>query len=165
MAWALNAAIAALVLVPSCGEHGHVEPCGGDAPHLLVDTAAHRLWACEGDRAAVTFGVRLGKGGVGKTREGDGKVPLGEYPLGKPRASAKYGTFIEIGYPTAEQRREGYTGGAVGVHGPERRLTWLGRVNNWLDTTDGCIGLATDSEMKRIADWITASNAKRILLR
>jgi murein L,D-transpeptidase YafK len=27
----------------------------------------------------------LGRGGVGKTREGDGKTPIGVYPLGEPR--------------------------------------------------------------------------------
>jgi hypothetical protein len=159
------AATALLALVAGCGEDGRANPCASAAPYLLVDTAEHRLLACEGRRLALTFGVRFGTGGVGKTREGDGKVPLGEYPLGQPRPSSKYGTFIAIGYPTPAQQKQGLTGSAVGLHGPDRRLTWLGPVNNWFDTTDGCVGLATDADMNRLAAWVSASRANAILLR
>jgi murein L,D-transpeptidase YafK len=73
--------------------------------------------------------------------------------------------FIAIGYPTDEQRAKGYTGSAVGIHGPGRKLAWLGDANNWFDTTDGCIGLASDTETKQVSDWVTRSGAARILLR
>ena len=105
-----------------------------------------------------TFGVRLGKHGVGKRREGDGKVPIGRYPLGAPRHSDKYGLFIPIQYPTPAQRKAGYSGGSVGVHGPHRRVRWLGRLTNLFDTTDGCVGIATDDDMKAIADWVLSFN-------
>lgn len=51
----------------------------------------------------VCLAVRLASGGVGKAREGDGKLPLGTYALGKARTSKQYGIFIPIGYPTADQ--------------------------------------------------------------
>jgi murein L,D-transpeptidase YafK len=70
--------------------------------------------------------LRIGHGGVGKTKAGDGKTPAGTYTLGQPRPSSKYGLFIPIGYPTVEQRKQGMTGGAVGVHGLDRRVKWLG---------------------------------------
>ena len=147
--------------------------CGSDEPspchelddQVLVYTAAHVLWMCDGIDANSSFDVRLGKGGVGKTREGDGKVPIGVYWLGSPRPSAKYGTFIEIGYPTQEQKAKGFTGSAVGIHGPGRNFSWLGRANNWFDTTDGCIGLASDAEMDRIAEWVRIKRAGRIFVR
>ena len=72
---------------------------------LLVETGQHRLWTCENGRATGEYAVALGSGGVGKTRRGDAKVPLGDYALGTPRGSSQFHTFIPVGYPTAEQRR------------------------------------------------------------
>lgn len=112
-----------------------------------------------------TFGVRLGKHGVGKRKEGDGKVPAGRYPLGAPRHSDKYGLFIPIQYPTPAQRKAGYSGGSVGVHGPHRRVKWLGRLTNLFDTTDGCVGIATDDDMKAIADWVRKRSPRFIEIR
>jgi murein L,D-transpeptidase YafK len=110
------------------------------------------------------FEVRLAHDGTGKTKEGDGRIPLGSYPLGAPRPSKRYGTFIPIGYPTPAQRAKGYTGGSLGVHGPDRRVKWLGRLVNTFDTTDGCVGLAKDDEMDVIASWIRRRHAGTILL-
>jgi murein L,D-transpeptidase YafK len=85
--------------------------------------------------------------------------------LAAPRSSQKFGTFVLIGYPTPAQREEGFTGGAIGIHGPHRQLEWLGSLNNVLDTTDGCIGLATDEEMDQLSAWIRKSKASRIVIR
>jgi L,D-peptidoglycan transpeptidase YkuD (ErfK/YbiS/YcfS/YnhG family) len=164
MQWGRPVVVAVLCVIHACGDGADANPCAGPDPHVVVDTVAHQLWVCRDGQPNLTYGIRLGIGGVGKTKEGDGKVPLGEYSLGRPRQSSKYGTFVEIGYPTHVQRSKGYTGSAVGVHGPDRRLMWLGRANNWFDTTDGCVGLATDAEMKRLSDWVTSSGARRILL-
>ena len=139
-------------------------PCGNSEAHVYVRTRAHRLWLCEAGRSAESYRVRLGKGGVGKTREGDGKSPLGTYTLGEPRPSNRYGTFIPIGYPTKEQQAKGYTGSAVGVHGPHWALKWLGQFVNTFDSSDGCFGLAKDAEMAEISAWITRTRAAKIIL-
>jgi len=131
---------------------------------LFADTAAHTLTLCDRGKPTRSFTVRIGHKGTGKSREGDGKTPLGVYPIESPRASADYGIFIPIAYPTVEQRRRGFTGSSVGVHGPSRGVRWAGAFVNTFDTTDGCIGIATDSEMNQIADWARASHAKRILI-
>jgi murein L,D-transpeptidase YafK len=138
--------------------------CAGRGPHVVVETAEHALFLCEGATEVRWFGVRL-SGAAGKTREGDDKVPLGVYPLAAPRRSKAYGTFIPIGYPTPKQQRAGYTGGAVGVHGPDRRVRWLGRLTNLLDTTSGCVGIATDEEMAVIVAWMRKTRAARIEIR
>lgn len=144
----------------------HAEPvCKGGDARIVVDLEDHKLALCEQAKVVESFGVRLGHGGIGKTRAGDGKTPVGTYPLGKPRVSRRYGMFIPIGYPTAEQRKKGYTGGAVGVHGPDRRAKWLGRLVNTFDTSDGCVGLAKDEEMERIAKWVRSAKVRTIELR
>ena len=138
--------------------------CHGGASAIVVDTSHHVLALCDGGRPIESFGVRLGRHGTGKRREGDGKTPLGTYGLGDPTPSAAYGTFIPVGYPTEEQRRLGFTGSAIGVHGPARGARWLGSWVNFFDTTDGCVGIATDAEMRRIADFTRAHRSRRIVI-
>jgi len=167
--WPVGAFVLALIgpiQQSATAEEAPPSPCAALAePHVAVRTAAHKLYLCDKDGAvAAGFGVRLARNGVGKTRTGDKKVPLGSYPLGEPRRSKQYGTFVPIGFPLPEQRRRGYTGGDVGVHGPDRRIRWLGGLVNTFDTTDGCVGLASDQEMDTLAAWLRRSGAHRIIL-
>jgi len=141
------------------------EPCASlSVPHVFVSATEHSLYLCRAQRTEATFSVRLARSGLGKTHEGDQKLPVGTYALGLPRRSKQYGVFIPIDYPTAAQRRRGYTGGSVGVHGPDRRVRWLGHLVNTFDTTDGCVGLATDEEMQHVASWIRRTRAATIVL-
>ena len=129
-------------------------PCDGRGTSIVVDGKARRLWLCAGGASDGDFAVSLGRGGLGKAREGDGRTPRGRYPLGAPRASKEYGTFIPVGYPTAAERARGLTGGAIGIHGPRRGFAFLGRANAWADWTRGCIALATDGEIEKVARWV-----------
>jgi L,D-transpeptidase catalytic domain len=133
-------------------------------PVVVVSTDAHQLALCAAGRAEHVYSVRLGKSGVGKQRTGDGKTPLGRYPLEAPRGSASFGTFVPIGYPTAAQRQLGFTGSAIGIHGPHRSIRFLGSLLNTFDTTDGCVGLATDTEMAAVAAWIRDRRPKEVVL-
>jgi murein L,D-transpeptidase YafK len=139
--------------------------CTAADARVVVDTAKHELALCEQRHEAAVFGVRLGRGGVGKTRQGDAKTPLGTYALGEPRASERFDVFIPIGYPTSEQRQRGYTGSDVGVHGPHRWVRWLGSLVNTFDSSDGCVGLAKDAEIAAIAAWVKKVHAHTIELR
>lgn len=138
--------------------------CTASDARVVVDLGRHTLALCEKAEAVATFSVRLGRGGIGKMKEGDGKTPVGVYPLGEPRPSTRYGTFIPIGYPTDEQRKQGYTGSAVGVHGPARWVKWLGSLVNTFDSSDGCVGVARDSEIDTIARWVSADGVRIIEL-
>ena len=164
------AALAAVAALISSGAACHrparaAGPCAAPDARVVVDTAAHRLLLCDHDQQAGAFGVRIGSGGAGKSREGDDKTPLGIYPLGAPRKSERYGTFIPIGYPTPEQQKRGFTGSNIGVHGPDRLVRWMGGLVNTFDTTSGCVGLATDDEMAKITAWMKAASVKTIELR
>ena len=141
------------------------DACSSADARIVVDTAAHTLALCETGKEVASFGIRLGRGGVGKTKEGDGKTPLGIYPLGVPRKSDRFGTFIPIGYPTPEQRRHGFTGGDIGVHGPPRGFRWLGSLVNTFDLSDGCVGVASDAQIERIAAWVKTARARTIELK
>lgn len=103
---------------------------------------------------------------MGKTRQGDAKVPLGEYRLGRPRASSEFHTFIPVGYPTAAQRRRGYTGSAIGVHGPARGWAKLpAALNTATDWTLGCVAVGSDGQIRELAAWVDRRRARRIVIR
>jgi murein L,D-transpeptidase YafK len=87
------------------------------------------------------------------------------YLLGRPRKSSKFWIFIPVGYPTPEQRRKGYTGQDVGVHGPHRLLRWLGPLTNSVSSTAGCIGLGTDEQIEAVAAWVRDRRIDRIEIR
>lgn len=165
----MKARVALLALVALSGgcskAAGAVPVCSASDARIVVHLKEHILLLCEKDKVIETFGVRLGSGGTGKSREGDKKTPVGEYELGEPRPSKSFGTFIPISYPTAEQQKAGFTGGAVGVHGPHRWISWLGSLVNTFDSSDGCVGVASDAEIERIARWVRSASAKRIELR
>ncbi|MCC7385837.1 MAG: L,D-transpeptidase [Deltaproteobacteria bacterium] len=131
-------------------------PCDQRPKGVIVDVDARRLYLCLGGAVDAAYPVNLGRGGIGKRRQGDRKTPLGRYRLLSPRASASGFTwFVPIAYPTPEQRRAGYTGGAIGIHGPP---DWLPTqvVNLAFNTpwTDGCIMVRSKEEIEAIRAWL-----------
>ncbi len=138
------------------------DPCVQAGRVLYVRTEERTLYLCEGGKVKATHRVALGRGGVGKRLEGDGRVPVGSYALGAPRASSKFHLFIPVGYPTAAQRAQGFTGRDIGVHGPHRLAQ--GAYSTLVDWTQGCIAVGTDEEIAAIAAWVTEHKVDRILI-
>lgn len=138
------------------------EPCAGKGTALYVEADQRTLWLCESGRAVEALPVALGRGGLDKRVEADGKVPLGEYPLGPALTSKAFHVFIPVGYPTPSQRRRGFTGGAIGVHGPSRADQ--GRFSTGMDWTLGCIAVGSDDEIDRVARWVRTAHARRIII-
>jgi murein L,D-transpeptidase YafK len=117
-------------------------------------TRSRQLWLCTLGAPAARFGVALGRSGVGKRRAGDGRTPLGTYALGPPRPSARYGTFIPIAYPTPEQAASGFTGSAVGIHGPPRGVDGAAIPVTAVDWTLGCVATGSAEEVDAIAEFV-----------
>ncbi|HEX2660740.1 MAG TPA: L,D-transpeptidase family protein [Polyangia bacterium] len=148
----------------SCRAHAQPGPCHPHETAVVVETRARRLHLCEAGQVARSFDVALGVGGVGKQRQGDNKTPLGEYGLGPPRASHDYHLFVPVGYPTVAQARQGFTGSAIGIHGPPRGFAGLLAragtvVPNW---TAGCIALPSDDEIEAVAAWLRRQTTRRV---
>ncbi len=133
---------------------GRISPCPDGVDAVAVDTDHRELWLCRGGAAEARFSVALGRRGVDKHRLGDQRTPRGAYPLGDPRPSRRFGTFIPIGYPTAEQSARGFTGGAVGIHGPPRGMAEPEYPTTGVDWTKGCIATGTDAEVDAIARFV-----------
>lgn len=139
-------------------------PCPPTGTLVAVHSADHSLRLCRAGRVEGSFRVALGRGGLDKRREGDGRTPVGRYALGAPRASERFHTFVPVGYPTATQGAEGRTGSAIGVHGPDARFRWLGPATAWVDWTNGCIAVGTRAEIDAIAEWVTRARARTITI-
>ena len=147
--------MAAAMLPAACtGETPSSLACPPGETSIVVSTNAHELVACKNGKAELLYAVAIGRGGTGKTVEGDRKTPLGDYPLGPPRPSNRFRTFIPIGYPTERQVRDGLTGSDVGIHGPSRLFSWIGSPSVWTDWTLGCIALARDADIDTLAAWV-----------
>lgn len=158
-ALSLAMAAGALVAIGLPGSvFARVSPCRAGITEVAVDAGArageHRLHLCEAGTLLRSYPVDLGAGGLDKRREGDGKTPIGTYPLAHPRGSTSFGTFIHLGYPTEAQRRQGRTGSAIGIHGPSRVASGLGVNAIRVDWTAGCIALPTDREVKEVAAFV-----------
>jgi murein L,D-transpeptidase YafK len=135
-------------------ERTAANPCAGRGTAIHIDTRAHQLRLCKADRAVAQHAVSIGKKGTPKRRLGDNKTPTGTYRLGKPRPSRTYKIFLPVGYPTAKQKRQGYTGKLIGIHGPKRVFAWARRFNTLLDWTQGCIAVGSNEEIETIVDWV-----------
>lgn len=145
-------------------------PCEGKETAIVVRATLNTLYLCENGEAIEGYAVSLGSGGVNKRIEGDNKTPIGVYPLGEPRLSNQFYIFIPVGYPTVAEKKQGYTGGDIGIHGPKRNFEKYGMVNLLLNWTRGCIAVAYDESILEIANWIKiqkkylSQNKKQLLV-
>jgi murein L,D-transpeptidase YafK len=139
--------------------------CPASGTRLMVDASARQLLLCEDGKAAHQYRVALGRGGLEKRHQGDLRTPIGEYSLAPGRTSSQFHTFLAVGYPTADERARGFTGGDIGVHGPGRSFRLLGPLSTMSDWTAGCIAVASDGEIDEIASWANQHGARSILIR
>lgn len=130
--------------------------CAGRGTSLVALSDFHLLYICEKGVAVDNYDIALGSKGTGKTTEGDRKTPTGTYSLGEPRPSDRFGFFVPIGYPNKAQRASGFTGEAVGIHGPVRNFRCVGFLNVVFDWTAGCVAVADDGYIARISKWVKA---------
>jgi murein L,D-transpeptidase YafK len=160
----LSYLISLFFLIGVCYAEGE-GPCQGRTVSVVVETGPHKLSLCEDNKVVKEFKIALGRGGVDKRKRGDNKTPLGEYPLGIPQPSNKFGIFIPIGYPTNTQRAKGFTGSDIGIHGPSHIGKWLGRITTWFDWTQGCIAVGTDDDILEIARWTKEKQVRKIIIK
>jgi murein L,D-transpeptidase YafK len=148
-----------LFTLAATAEH---DPCTDRGTALYVNAAKRGVWLCEQGVSHGVLRVALGQGGLDKRKQGDAKLPLGEYPLGRAVPSADFHLSLPVGYPTMQQRKLGFTGSAIGVHGPLRGFT--GPTSTDRDWTLGCIAVGTDAEIERIAEWVQVKAVRRIII-
>lgn len=132
--------------------------CEGRDGDIIYLASTRGLYLCSNGEVAHAMVSAIGSNGLGKVKEGDRKTPVGRYWLGLPRASNRYGIFIPVGYPNADDMEQGRTGTHIGIHGPLRFGPFLSacsgvdRVHS--DWTAGCLAVGRDSQIQVIANWV-----------
>lgn len=132
------------------------EVCKSRSQELLVLSSSNSLVACATGKAEFAMKVSIGSNKIGKTKNGNRKSPLGTYWLGCPRHSELFGIFIPVGYPNMSNIASGFTGNAIGIHGPMRALNChptISLAKNW---TAGCLAVSRDSQIIKLSEWIFA---------
>lgn len=139
------------------------DPCTGLGTLLIADTDTQILYLCKDGKSVGDFDFAKGWNGVQKRKEGDERTPLGVYKVKAPRISNDgFYKFIHIGYPTPQQKKNGYTGSNVGIHGPHRLARWLGRLNTYVNWTNGCLAVASDREMDEISRFVEENKVEKL---
>lgn len=130
---------------------------------LRVKKSTHTLEVYAGTGLVKTYKVSTGFGGLGpKTREGDGRTPVGRYHIVKHMPS-HLRLFMLLDYPndTDRARFEGAKargelpanatiGGDVGIHGEP---PWAKPIRKETYTSHGCVVL-TDAEIDELASRV-----------
>lgn len=120
--------------------------------------ATQGLYACENGVPVMAMRTSIGTNGLYKEKEGDRKNPVGNYWLGLPRVSERFGIFIPVGYPNAADVKAGRTGSAIGIHGPLRYGIFASPCavesslsRNW---TAGCTATGRDTQVINLSKWM-----------
>ena len=117
---------------------------------IHVDKSAHRMTVFANGHAIRTFAVALGRGGLEpKTRQGDGRVPEGDYAITGRNPQSAYYLSLRIGYPTPSQSAAAMAqgidpGGDIMIHGLPKGRGWVNDRHRLVDWTQGCVAVTND---------------------
>ncbi len=141
------------------------DPCSNRGTTILADTDTQVIFLCKNGKSVGDYDFSMGRNGVDKRVAADKKTPIGRYALGKPGASVDgFKVFIPIGYPTLDQKKAGYTGTAIGIHGPHRNFRCAGFLNTAVNWTQGCLAVASDTYIKEIGRFAEQNSVKEITI-
>lgn len=129
------------------------EPVGGfkkGAPvyvRIFKREGALELWMKKGDRFALykTYPVCKSSGRLGpKQATGDYQSPEGFYAVSAKQLNphSAYHLSFDVGYPNAYDRRHGYTGANIMVHGDCKSVGCFAMTNAGIDEIYGFVALA-----------------------
>jgi murein L,D-transpeptidase YafK len=135
---------------------------------LVYLKSEHQLCLFERDGSVHDWPASHGREPGKKRFEGDGCTPEGRYMVSAARPSQRFGLFMPISYPNADDARSARAagkpaGGDVGIHGPQRWYAFLGRGQALVDHSDGCIVVDADS-MQELARRVTKATPIEILV-
>lgn len=128
--------------------------CHGRTNEIVYLPSFNSLVGCHSQKAEWANRALIGSNGLGKRKSGDRKTPVGTYWLGYPRKSLQFGIFIPVGYPNKSDISKGYTGSAIGIHGPIRPFMCLPDRSLQKDWTAGCLAFARDSQIIAVSNWV-----------
>jgi murein L,D-transpeptidase YafK len=138
------------------------------ADFVIIEKSARTMKLKRGDKVLKTYKVALSGQPVGaKEREGDHKVPEGQYTVDAKNAHSQFHLALHISYPNAADRERARKlgvkpGGDIEIHGLGKNYAWVGSMHRQMDWTDGCVAV-TNSEIEEI--WPLVAVGTRVEIR
>ena len=122
---------------------------------IKIYKSKHELLAFEKGKLLKTYSIAIGSAPVGpKQFEGDKKTPEGTYFINDKNPNSGWYKNLGISYPNKNDRKCAYKlgkspGGAIKIHGIQKKLRFIGKLHRWSDWTLGCIAV-TNTEMDEL---------------
>ena len=134
---------------------------------IVIENSARTMKLMQGSTVLKTYKVALSRVPVGaKEREGDHKVPEGEYVIDAKNSHSRFHLALHISYPNASDREKAHKlgvrpGANIEIHGLDNKYAWVGSLQRQVDWTDGCIAV-TNPEIEEIFLMVPAGTAVEI---
>ena len=125
------------------------------ADFVIIEKSARTIKLKRGDEVLKTYKVALSSQPVGaKEREGDHKVPEGQYTVDAKNAHSQFHLALHISYPNAADRERARKlgvkpGGDIETHGLGKNYGWVADMHRQMDWTDGCVAVS-NTEIEEI---------------
>jgi murein L,D-transpeptidase YafK len=130
-------------------------PPAKTADRIIVEKSTRTMKLMRGSKVLKTYKVALSSEPFGpKEREGDHRVPEGQYVIDSKNSHSRFHLALHISYPNAADRERAHTlgvrpGGDIEIHGLGSKYGWVGSLHLQSNWTDGCIAV-TNSEIEEI---------------
>jgi murein L,D-transpeptidase YafK len=151
--------VALLSSVAFAADKRTAAPATPKADGIVVAKADRTMTLMRDGKAFKTYRVALSREPVGpKEREGDHRVPEGQYLIDSKNPHSRFHLALHISYPNATDRERARKlgvkpGGNIEIHGLGSTYGWVGGLQRQIDWTDGCIAV-TNSEIEEIWDIV-----------
>jgi murein L,D-transpeptidase YafK len=150
---------AALVTVLACTVNSAADkatkPPEKMADRIVVEKSARTMKLMRGEEILKTYKVALSREPIGaKEREGDHRVPEGQYVIDSKNSHSRFHLALHISYPNAADREKARKlgvrpGGNIEIHGLGSKYGWVGSLQRQIDWTDGCVAV-TNQQIEEI---------------
>jgi len=125
------------------------------ADFVIIEKSARTMKLKRSDEVLKTYKIALSSQPVGaKEREGDHKVPEGQYTVDAKNAHSQFHLALHISYPNAADRERAgklgvKPGGDIEMHGLGKNYSWVATMHRQMDWTDGCVAVS-NTEIEEI---------------
>jgi murein L,D-transpeptidase YafK len=137
-------------------QSGRTAPASKElADEIVVVKSEHEMTLLHQGKVLHKYDVALSTIPVGaKERNGDHKVPEGEYRIDFKKTASQFHLALHVSYPNAADRAHAKSlgvdpGGEIEIHGLAKQYAWMGTLHRKYDWTNGCIAV-TNAEIEEI---------------
>jgi murein L,D-transpeptidase YafK len=122
---------------------------------ILILKSEHKMTLLSHGEVLHTYQVALSTVPVGaKERNGDHKVPEGDYRIDSKNPGSQFHLALHVSYPNEVDRAQAKKlgadpGGEIEIHGLAKKYAWMGSLHRKYDWTNGCIAV-TNAEIEEI---------------